>query len=172
MHEPSASRIVRRRLLGVCAAILASFLVAACGGGESGESDTATSSGQRNEQQQPSPESGEGATSGDAEDNGSETGAAVDDDPDGDGNGASGGACPDVVITPNSGDGLFEVEAEGMSCEEAVAALEEWGQAGYPGQGPEGFDCDDSIDDAGTAPTELRCVERGSGAVIEFSTGV
>lgn len=168
MREASSAP-VRRRLLAACTAFFMILFLGACGGGqdEGGASETAASSPQQEEQQrQSSPERGGDTTPGDDEDTGSDPDAESGE------SGAGGGSCPDVVITPNSGDGLFEVEAEGMSCDEAVTALKKWGQAGYPGQGPQGFECDDSVDDAGTAPTELRCVERGSDAVIEFATGV
>lgn len=78
-------------------------------------------------------------------------------------------SCPDVVITPDSGNGLFEVVAEGITCEDASAALEAWGQSGYPGEGPPGFACRPASDRDETA--RLRCEQEASGAVVEFETG-
>ena len=79
-------------------------------------------------------------------------------------------ACPDVVITPDSGNGLFEIVAEGITCEDAGAALEAWGQSGYPGEGPQGFACAPATEAGGEA-TRLRCEQEASAAVVEFETG-
>jgi hypothetical protein len=79
-------------------------------------------------------------------------------------------ACPDIVITPDSGNGLFEVVAEGITCDDAGAALEAWGQSGYPGEGPPGFACAPA-NEAGGEASRLRCEQEASGAVVEFETG-
>lgn len=80
-------------------------------------------------------------------------------------------SCQDVVITPDSGNGLFGIEAEGITCEDAAAALEAWGSSGYPGAGPPGFSCEEvSQSESGSA--RLSCEQDASGAVVEFDTGV
>ncbi len=73
--------------------------------------------------------------------------------------------CPDVVITANSGNGLFAVEAEGITCEDASAALQAWGESGYPGEGPAGFACEE------VSEGRLSCEQDASGGVVEFDTG-
>jgi hypothetical protein len=79
-------------------------------------------------------------------------------------------ACPDVTVTPDSGDGLFAVEAEGITCEDAGAALAAWGASGYQGEGPPGFACEEiAQNDNGSA--RLSCVQDASGGVVEFDTG-
>lgn len=78
--------------------------------------------------------------------------------------------CPDVVITPDSGNGLFAVEAEGITCEDAVAALEAWGRSGYPGEGPQGFACA-PVEEGDAERSRLRCEQHPSGGVVEFETG-
>ena len=74
-------------------------------------------------------------------------------------------SCPDVVVTPNSGNGLFAVEAEGITCEDAGAALRAWGASGYPGGGPPGFACDE------VSEGRLSCEQEASGGVVAFDTG-
>lgn len=74
-------------------------------------------------------------------------------------------SCADVVISPNSGDGLFAVEAEGITCEDASAALQAWGESGYPGGGPAGFACEE------VSEGRLSCEQEASGGVVEFETG-
>ena len=55
---------------------------------------------------------------------------------------ASAKSCRDVVITKNSGDGMFNVKAKHLSCRVARRTLKEWGSAGYkPRSGPAGYDC-------------------------------
>ena len=76
--------------------------------------------------------------------------------------------CPDVVVTPDSGNGLFDVEANGLTCEDATAALEAWGASGFPGTGPPGFSCDPVPEAAG----RLSCVQDASGGVVEFTQGL
>lgn len=80
-------------------------------------------------------------------------------------------ACGDVVVTPNSGDGLFAVEAQGISCDDATEVLKRWGKAGYPGGAPEGFACE-TLSTTESGSGRLRCTEQGTGGVLEFSTGV
>lgn len=76
--------------------------------------------------------------------------------------------CPDVAITPDSGNGLFDVEANGLTCEDATTALEAWGASGFPGTGPPGFSCDPVSEAAG----RLSCVQDASGGVVEFTQGM
>ena len=75
--------------------------------------------------------------------------------------------CEDVVITPDSGNGLFDVEADGLTCEDATAALASWGASGYPGTGPPGFSCEAVPDEEG----RLSCEQDASGAVLTFTQG-
>jgi hypothetical protein len=79
-------------------------------------------------------------------------------------------ACPDVVITPNSGGGLFDVEAEQMTCTDATTILRAWGEAGFPGDGPEGFACEELAENP-DGSTRLRCTQASSGGALEFATG-
>jgi hypothetical protein len=79
-------------------------------------------------------------------------------------------ACPDVVITPDSGAGLFDVEAEQITCTDAATILQAWGEAGFPGDGPEGFACEQLAENA-DGSTRLRCTQVGSGGALEFTTG-
>jgi len=77
--------------------------------------------------------------------------------------------CPDLVITPDSGNGLFDVEANGITCEDAAVALEAWGASGFPGTGPPGFACKPVPDEASG---RLSCVQEASGGVVEFTQGL
>lgn len=81
-------------------------------------------------------------------------------------------SCPDVIITPNSSNGLFAVEAEGITCEDAAAALEAWGSSGYPGGGPPGFSCEEISQGESGGSARLSCQQDASGAVVEFDTGI
>jgi hypothetical protein len=78
--------------------------------------------------------------------------------------------CPDVVIAPNSGAGLFDVQAEQLTCTDAATVLRAWGEAGFPGEGPEGFACEPLVENA-DGSTRLRCTQGTSGGVLEFATG-
>jgi hypothetical protein len=79
--------------------------------------------------------------------------------------------CGEVTITPNSGDGLFEIEATGIRCDEARAVLEEWGKDDYsPSAGPRGYDCE-TIKEQPAGNSRLRCAGPGGGT-IEFDTGL
>jgi hypothetical protein len=89
--------------------------------------------------------------------------------PAGDGAPAERQRCDDVTITPNSGDGLFEVTVRGTSCEQARGALLEWGRNGYPNPGPPGLECG-PIERYPEGNVRLRC--SGQGQAIEFDTGV
>lgn len=140
----------------------------ACGGEEAApppEPDPAgTTSMSETDVAQPPPETvpGDGAASGArAEEKESEVAEEAVSAPE---------ACPDVVITPGTGDGLFEVEVEGLTCPDAATALEAWGGAGYPGDGPSGFVCDRLAENP-DGSTRLRCTQEGSGGTLEFTTG-
>lgn len=78
--------------------------------------------------------------------------------------------CSDVVVTPNSGGGLFDVEAEQITCTDAATILQAWGEAGFPGEGPEGFACEQITENA-DGSTRLRCTQGTAGGVLEFTTG-
>lgn len=78
--------------------------------------------------------------------------------------------CPDVEVTPNSGGGLFDVEAEQITCTDAATILQAWGEAGFPGEGPEGFACE-QIGENTDGSTRLRCSQGTAGGVLEFTTG-
>lgn len=78
--------------------------------------------------------------------------------------------CGDVAIVENSGSGLFGVVATGIGCEEATAALQEWGAAGFPGDSPEGFSCTETEAEHVGPSARLRC-EADSGGTIAFTTG-
>lgn len=75
--------------------------------------------------------------------------------------------CEDITITPNSDDGIFGITASGISCDDAEQVLREWGEAGYPGDGPEGFSCEEieGAENAMLGPPN-RCVSGSQ--VIEF----
>jgi len=50
--------------------------------------------------------------------------------------------CGAVTITSNSGDVLFAIRAEHISCPRARSTLRNWGKAGYvPRSGPRGWRC-------------------------------
>lgn len=153
-------------LLLACA--LSGLALVACGDdGESPERDEEAGRQAGETAAQPpletAPEGGE--TSADARGEGAEGGGGVVVETD-----TGPQPCPDVVITPSSGNGLFAVEAEGITCDDAVAALEAWGRSGYPGDGPQGFACVPTADD-GSEPARLRCEQQPSGGVVEFETG-
>jgi hypothetical protein len=164
---------VRGPAVPACAALLCAAALG-CGGQEAPPDDrggaTEPAPGARGVAQPP-PESssqqdgggGQGQAGGSSGSSGQEGGEIAPD--------AETGAqpCPDVVITPNSGNGLFEVEAEGITCEDASAALATWGQSGYPGDGPQGFVCEEVS--AGPAGARLRCEQESSGGIVEFDTG-
>jgi hypothetical protein len=165
--------LVGRSLALVGAAALLCGALLGCGGGEQPPQgdDSSGSAGSAPAEDggvaQPPPESSSQQARGDGEQDG--------------GGGEQGGGeiaedtetgpqpCPDVAVTPNSGNGLFGVEAEGITCEDASAALATWGQSGYPGDGPEGFVCEE-VSAAGPA-SRLRCEQEASGGVVEFDTG-
>jgi hypothetical protein len=75
--------------------------------------------------------------------------------------------CGDVEIAPDSGNGLFDVEADGITCEDAAAALESWGASGYPGTGPPGFSCEPVPE----AELRLSCEQEATDAVLTFTQG-
>lgn len=169
---PSASgRPPLRIAAGVAALVLSSTLaLAACGGDDepSGDEQAAaqpsadTAAGAPTETTaQPPPEQAGGATAGKTSKRSQET--LVEEAPTGP------QPCPDVVVTPNSGDGLFDVEAEGITCDDANAALQAWGASGYQGAGPPGFSCEEvAVNDNGSS--RLSCEQQASGGVVEFET--
>jgi hypothetical protein len=75
--------------------------------------------------------------------------------------------CGDVEIAPDSGNGLFDVEADGITCEDAAAALESWGASGYPGTGPPGFSCQPVPEEE----LRLSCEQEATNAVLTFTQG-
>ena len=154
--------------MATAAAICLTLALPACGGSDSAAPQEAepagTTSTTETDVAQPPPETGpeEGDTSGArAEAKESEVAEEAASAPE---------ACPDVVITPGAGDGLFEVEVEGITCADAATALQAWGGAGYPGDGPPGFACDPVAENA-DGSTRLRCTPEGSVGTLEFTTG-
>jgi hypothetical protein len=153
--------------LPVCAAVLAltaALALTACGGDDSPESAQEPSQANADAPAptetaaQPPPESAEGEASEGGTSRETEEALAE--------QAATGPqSCPDVVITPNSGNGLFAVEAEGITCEDASAALLAWGESGYPGEDPPGFACEE------VSEGRLSCEQEASGGVVEFDTG-
>lgn len=80
--------------------------------------------------------------------------------------------CGTVGVTPNSDNAIGFVEVSGVSCDEAQSILFDWGQSGYPGEGPSGFTCEDADRAPNTAEgnsTGRRCT-RGD-ATITFGGG-
>jgi len=75
--------------------------------------------------------------------------------------------CGDVEIAPDSGNGLFDVKADGITCEDAAAALQSWGASGYPGTGPPGFSCEPVPEEE----LRLSCEQEASNAVLTFTQG-
>lgn len=154
----------RRRGRAALAGALAALALAACGGEDEPAEGTPAADRRATETVEPpletAPEGTAAGARGARDKAGSEVVAETETEP---------RACPDVVITPDSGNGLFEVEAEGITCEDAGAALEAWGRSGYPGEGPQGFACrqPEATGEAG----RLRCEQEASGAVVEFETG-
>lgn len=167
---------IRVRLVtaAVAAALAASAMLAACGGDDADNSPspaadaaTETSETVTETTAEPPPEAAPGDPSVDPD---ATTSPRNGDGSIGDGAATGPQSCPDVVITPNSGDGLFNVEAEGITCEDAAAALEAWGSSGYPGAGPPGFSCEE-VEQGGGASTRLSCEQDAAGAVVAFDTG-
>ncbi len=78
--------------------------------------------------------------------------------------------CPDVVVAPDSGAGLFGLEVQQLTCSDATTALMAWGEAGFPGDSPPGFVCEQLAENP-DGSTRLRCTQGDSGGVLEFSTG-
>ncbi len=78
--------------------------------------------------------------------------------------------CPDVVVTPDSGAGLFGLEVQQLTCSDATTALMTWGESGFPGDSPPGFVCEQLAENP-DGSTRLRCTQGDSGGVLEFSTG-
>lgn len=79
--------------------------------------------------------------------------------------------CESIVITPNTDDGIFNITARGLSCEEAREVLTDWGEDGYAGEGPEGYSCADAArlpDVAQGDSTGSYCARDGDGAEIRF----
>ena len=66
--------------------------------------------------------------------------------------------CGTVGVTPNSDNAIGFVEVSGVSCDEAQSILFDWGESGYPGDGPSGFTCED----AGRAPNPAEGNSTGS----------
>jgi len=166
---PEASTTVRpgraRIAIAATAGALVALTLAACGDeDEPGDGAPAADRQATETVAQPPPETAPEGTSARAsssrEERGSDVVAEAETGPQ---------SCPDVVIAPDSGNGLFEVVAEGITCEDASAALEAWGQSGYPGEGPPGFACRPASDGDDTG--RLRCEQEASGAVVEFETG-
>lgn len=78
------------------------------------------------------------------------------------------GVCEPVVIEEGTDNLIDQITVEGIDCEEAASVLADWGRSGYPGEGPEGFECIDAERPLNqmTQSTGLRC-SRGE-AVITF----
>lgn len=74
----------------------------------------------------------------------------------------SGARCGDVTITPNSGDGAFDVRADGVGCAEAERLLKD-------PNGLRDWNCRPAAQTSAGAE-RFRC-EKG-GRTIEFETGV
>lgn len=157
------------RLPALAATLLAALALGACGGDEEAPEPSAgapaTSAGdQPAEGRADRDEAAERAGSGDG---GASVDAGTSSAPaESEGSTSASESCPDVAIETHSGNGLFEIETRGLACADATAALKRWGEAGYPGGGPEGFDCESAGEIA------LRCTERSSGGVVEFETGI
>jgi|GEM_PF-4011417 hypothetical protein len=174
MPRSEARAASRARLAAplVALAVAAALALAGCGGGGEGpaagtEADQAPPPAPPGERStaQPPPETAPDNGGGDPGDGSSEEAQeeALAED-------AETGPlpCPDVVITPDSGNGLFDVEANGLTCEDATVALEAWGASGFPGTGPPGFSCEPVPEAQG----RLSCVQEASGGVVEFTQGV
>ncbi len=164
---PTLSPVARRgplRLLAACAVLTAALAIPACGGDDTPEEAPEAASAETSETTltetaaQPPPESAAGATEDAAASRESEETLAED-------AATAPLPCPDVVVTPNSDNGLFAVEAEGITCEDASTALLAWGESGYPGEGPPGFACEE------VSERRLSCEQEASGGVVEFDTG-
>ncbi len=162
---PEASTTVRpgraRTAIAATAGALVALTLAACGGEDEPADGAPAADRQATETvAQPPPETapeGRGAQD-------QNSGAIAD-------TAASGPeACPDVPVTPGSGEGLFQVGAEGLTCADAVTALESWGRSGFPSDGPPGFGCEEVAENA-DGSTRLRCAQEGAGGVLEFTTG-
>lgn len=78
-----------------------------------------------------------------------------------------GDACAAVQVTPNTDDTVSNINVNGISCDEASALLLDWGQSGYPGDGPPGFSCEDAERPASAlgGSTGLRCT-RGDEIIV------
>jgi hypothetical protein len=161
---PPVARRGPLRVAAICLSLTAALAMPACGGDDASEEAPEAASAETSENAptetaaQPPPESSAGATEDAAASRESEETLAED--------AATGPQpCPDVVVTPNSDNGLFAVEAEGITCEDASAALLAWGESGYPGEGPPGFSCEE------VAEGRLSCEQEASGGVVAFDTG-
>lgn len=78
--------------------------------------------------------------------------------------------CGAVTISANSGDVLFAVRAEHISCSRARSTLRRWGKAGYlPRSGPRGWRCR-TVETFVAGNTRKSCRRRE--ARILFTTGV
>lgn len=78
--------------------------------------------------------------------------------------------CDDVVVTPNSGNVMQEVQAAGISCSQAEQILLDWGQSEYPPPGPDGFDCE-TPKDIGNSVYQSMCEKPDGSARVSFVQG-
>lgn len=161
----------RRASIVALALAAAVGAVAGCGGDDEPAAPTeaaqpaseATTAGQGTTTAQPPPESeeqGQGSSRVDVSDDEQEAALEVDSE-------TGPQPCGDVEITPDSGNGLFDVEADGMTCEDAAAALQSWGASGYPGTGPPGFSCEPVPEEE----LRLSCEQEATDAVLTFTQG-
>ncbi len=54
--------------------------------------------------------------------------------------------CDDIIVTPNSGNVMYDVRAIGIPCSDVEQLLSAWGKAEYPQPGPDGFSCAPAIE--------------------------
>jgi hypothetical protein len=80
--------------------------------------------------------------------------------------------CGTIVLTPNSGDGLFDVTAKNVSCRRARKVLGEWARAESAPRWPEGFRCR-VVRRYMAGNGRVRCTRRDGGRTqrIGFTTG-
>jgi hypothetical protein len=171
LSADSGSRYGSVRLAAMIAALVLAATLSACGGddqpsddGEASSQSTEAEAGEPTETMaQPPPEEASGEATSERASERSQEALAED--------AATGPqSCSDVTVTPNSGNGLFAVEAEGITCEDASAALQAWGASGYPGEGPPGFACEE-IAENDDGSIRLSCEQDASGGLVEFDSG-